>query len=56
MEGKIAAAKFARINNIPYLGICLGMHAAVIEFARSVAGGHRAQPQSRADLCDETIR
>ncbi|MFT5394314.1 MAG: CTP synthase [Gammaproteobacteria bacterium] len=38
MEGKIAAAKFARVNNIPYLGICLGMHAAVIEFARSIAG------------------
>lgn len=37
MEGKIAAAGYARENNIPYLGICLGMQAAVIEFARSVA-------------------
>ncbi len=38
VEGKIAAVRFARENNIPYLGICLGMQAAVIEFARDVAG------------------
>ena len=37
-EGTIAAAKYARTNNIPYLGICLGMQAAVIEFARNVLG------------------
>ena len=37
MEGKIAAVCHARENNIPYLGICLGMQAAVIEFARHVA-------------------
>ncbi|RUT77859.1 CTP synthase [Ancylomarina longa] len=36
IEGKILAAKFARENNIPYLGICLGMQIAVIEFARNV--------------------
>jgi len=36
MEGKITAAKFARQNNLPYLGICLGMQVAVIEFARNV--------------------
>jgi len=36
IEGKIAASKFARENNIPYLGICLGMQIAVIEFARNV--------------------
>ncbi|OFY65618.1 MAG: CTP synthase, partial [Bacteroidetes bacterium RBG_13_43_22] len=36
IEGKIAAAKYARENNIPYLGICLGMQCAVIEFARNV--------------------
>jgi CTP synthase len=35
-EGKIASAKFARENNIPYFGICLGMQIAVIEFARNV--------------------
>jgi CTP synthase len=38
VEGKIAAARFARENDIPYLGICLGMQVAVIEFARNVAG------------------
>ncbi|UCC56363.1 MAG: CTP synthase [Gammaproteobacteria bacterium] len=38
VEGKIAAVQFARENRIPYLGICLGMQVAVIEFARHVAG------------------
>ena len=38
IEGKIAAVEYARINNIPYLGICLGMQVAVIEFARNVLG------------------
>ena len=37
-EGKILAIKFARENNIPYLGLCLGMQLAVIEFARNVLG------------------
>jgi CTP synthase len=38
IEGKIATAKYARENKIPYLGICLGMQVALIEFARNVAG------------------
>ncbi|MDH5483751.1 MAG: CTP synthase [Gammaproteobacteria bacterium] len=38
VEGKIAAARYARVNNVPYLGICLGMQVAVIEYARDVAG------------------
>ena len=38
IEGKIAAAKYARENGIPYLGICLGMQVALIEYARDVAG------------------
>ncbi|CAN8316273.1 unnamed protein product [Cochlearia groenlandica] len=38
VEGKILAAKYARENNVPFLGICLGMQIAVIEFARSVLG------------------
>lgn len=38
IEGMIRAAGYARRNNIPYLGICLGMQIAVIEFARSVLG------------------
>jgi CTP synthase len=37
-EGKIAAIRYAREHNVPYLGICLGMQLAVIEFARDVAG------------------
>jgi CTP synthase len=37
-EGKIAAIRYARENKVPYLGICLGMQLAVIEFARNMAG------------------
>ena len=37
VEGKILAAKYSRENNIPYLGICLGMQVALIEYARNVA-------------------
>ena len=37
-EGKIAAIRFARENRLPYLGICLGMQLAVVEYARHVAG------------------
>lgn len=36
VEGKITAARYARENNVPYLGICLGMQTAVIEYARNV--------------------
>ncbi|MEE2000948.1 CTP synthase [Alkalimonas sp. MEB108] len=38
VEGKIKAAQYARENNVPYLGICLGMQVALIEYARHVAG------------------
>ena len=38
IEGKIIAANYARKNNIPYLGICLGMQVAVIDYARDVVG------------------
>ncbi len=38
IEGKINAINYARINKVPFLGICLGMQCAVIEFARNVAG------------------
>ncbi|MEP6899071.1 MAG: CTP synthase [Rhodanobacter sp.] len=37
-EGKVLAAKYAREHRVPYFGICYGMHAAVVEFARNVAG------------------
>jgi len=46
VEGKIAAARYARENNVPFLGICLGMQVAVIEFARNVArlaGAHSTE-------------
>ena len=38
VEGKIRAINYARVNGVPYLGICLGMQLAVVEFARNVAG------------------
>jgi len=38
IEGKILCAKYARENNVPYLGLCLGLQVAVIEFARNVLG------------------
>ena len=38
IEGKIAAIRYARMNRIPFLGLCLGMQCAVIEFARNVCG------------------
>ena len=38
IEGKIVAARYARENQVPYLGICLGMQTAIIEFARNVLG------------------
>ena len=38
IEGKILAAEFARTNNVPFFGICLGLQCAVIEFARNVLG------------------
>lgn len=38
VEGKITAVRYARENSIPFLGICLGMHVALIEYARNVCG------------------
>ena len=48
-EGKIAAARYARENNIPFLGICLGLQAAVCEFARHVIGLDGATSAEFAD-------
>jgi CTP synthase len=42
IEGKILAAKYARENKVPYLGLCLGMQVMVIEFARHVLGSEEA--------------
>ena len=57
IEGKIKAASFARRRNIPYLGLCLGMQVAVIEFARHVLGLENANstefdPQSPNPVID----
>ncbi|UNC93694.1 CTP synthase [Candidatus Contubernalis alkaliaceticus] len=38
IEGKVKAAKYARENRIPFLGVCLGLHCAVVEFSRNVLG------------------
>ncbi|TMQ73463.1 MAG: CTP synthase [Candidatus Eisenbacteria bacterium] len=61
IEGKILAARFARERGIPYLGLCLGMQVATIEFARAVAGWAQANssefdpstPQKVIDLLSE---
>ena len=45
IEGMIQAAQYARENNVPYFGICLGMQIMVMEFARHVAGLRRRQLQ-----------
>ena len=42
IDGKIEAIRFARMNQIPFLGICLGMQLAIIEYARNVAGLDKA--------------
>ncbi|ASK34105.1 CTP synthetase [Alcanivorax sp. N3-2A] len=55
-EGKIAAIRYAREKRIPYLGICLGMQLAVIEFARNVAGIEQAHStELRADTPDPVV-
>jgi CTP synthase len=61
IEGKIAAAGYARLNKVPYLGLCLGLHAAVIEFGRNACqleGANSAEfdpisPHPVIDLMDE---
>lgn len=51
-EGKLEAIRFARQEGIPFLGICLGMQLAIIEFARNVVGISDADS---AELCPETV-
>ncbi len=50
-EGKIACVKYARENNLPFLGICLGFQMAVIEFARNVCGLENANSTEIDDDC-----
>ncbi|MEZ5463454.1 CTP synthase, partial [Dokdonella sp.] len=54
-EGKIGAAKFARENRVPYFGICYGMHAAVVEFARNVAGLEGANSSENDRACKDPV-
>ncbi len=55
VEGKILAISFARINNIPFLGICLGMQLAIIEFARNVAKVEDANSTEFSDCKNPVI-
>jgi CTP synthase len=54
-EGKIACIKFARENNLPYLGLCFGFQMAVIEFARSVCGMIKANSTEIQPDCPEPV-
>ena len=55
IEGKISAARYARENNIPYFGICLGMQIAVIEFARNVLGIKDANSREFDENCSARV-
>ncbi|NLO04835.1 MAG: CTP synthase [candidate division WS1 bacterium] len=55
IEGKIAAIGFARENNIPYLGLCLGLQTAVIDFARNVCGLEDANSREFNEDCKNPV-
>jgi len=55
VEGKISAVQYARENKIPYLGICLGMQVAVIEYARNVAGIEKASSTEFNKDCENPV-
>jgi len=55
IEGKIATARYARENKVPYLGICLGMQVATIEFARNVAGLKGANSTEFDPQCEHPV-
>ena len=54
-EGKIAAARYARENKIPYYGLCLGMQVAVIEFTRNVLGLKKANSMEFDEKTPEPV-
>ncbi|UXI69702.1 CTP synthase [Tahibacter amnicola] len=54
-EGKIAAARWARENKVPYFGICYGMHAAVVDFARHIAGLEGANSSENEKSCAHPV-
>jgi CTP synthase len=55
LDGKIACVKYARENNLPYLGLCLGFQAAVIEFARNICGITGADSNEVNPGCSEAV-
>ncbi len=55
IEGMILAARYAREHDVPYLGLCLGMQIAVIEFARNVAGIKDAHSGEFDELCEHKV-
>jgi len=55
LDGKIACVKYARENNVPYLGLCLGFQAAVIEFARNVCGIKAADSSEVNSDCGDAV-
>lgn len=55
ISGKIETVRFARENKVPFLGICLGMQCAVIEFARNVLGLSEAHTTEIVDDCPEPV-
>ena len=55
IEGMILAAKYARENNVPYFGICLGMQIAVIEYARDVCGITDAHSGEFDEICKNKV-
>ncbi len=55
IEGKICSANYARVNKIPYFGICLGMQIAVIEFARNAAGLAQANSSEFNELTPDPV-
>ena len=55
IEGKILAIKYARENNIPFLGICLGMQMAVVEFARDVLGITDANSEEFDEMSENKV-
>ncbi len=55
IEGKIQTIRYARENNIPFLGICLGMQMAVVEFARDVLGLEDANSAEFDEICQNPV-
>ncbi len=55
IEGKIQTIRYARENNIPFLGICLGMQMAVVEFARDVLGLEDANSSEFDEICKNPV-